>query len=99
MEDKVNHPSHYTWLKEKCGVEVIDIIRHLDFPTGSAVKYLLRAGRKEEYGMDAQSKYIEDLKKARWYIDDLIRNASKQMPYVPIEEDLEREYNHKDCEK
>lgn len=25
MVDNVNHPSHYTWLKDKCGVEVIDI--------------------------------------------------------------------------
>lgn len=28
MEDKVNHPSHYTWLKELCDVEVIDITRY-----------------------------------------------------------------------
>ena len=30
-DDKVNHPSHYTWLKDLCGIEVIDIIRHMDF--------------------------------------------------------------------
>ena len=28
MKDKVNHPSHYTWLKELCGIEVIDITRY-----------------------------------------------------------------------
>ena len=33
-EDMVNHPSHYTWLKEKCGIEVIDITRHMDFNLG-----------------------------------------------------------------
>ena len=43
-EDMVNHPSHYTWLKEKCGIEVIDITRHLDFDIGNDVKYLLMAG-------------------------------------------------------
>ena len=29
--DNVNHPPHYTWLKDKCGIEVIDITRHMDF--------------------------------------------------------------------
>ena len=23
--DNVNHPDHYTWLRDKCGIEVIDI--------------------------------------------------------------------------
>ena len=43
--DPVNHPPHYNWLKDKCGVEVIDIVRHLDFDTGNAIKYILRAGK------------------------------------------------------
>ena len=30
-DENVSHPSHYTWLKDKCGIEVIDIIRHLPF--------------------------------------------------------------------
>lgn len=72
-EDKVNHPSHYTWLKEKCGIEVIDITRHLDFDTGNAVKYLLRAGHKEEEGYSIEAKTIEDLKKAVFYINDRIK--------------------------
>ena len=29
--DRVNHPSHYTWLKDLCGIEVIDITRHMNF--------------------------------------------------------------------
>ncbi len=72
-EDKVNHPSHYTWLKEKCGIEVIDITRHLDFDTGNAVKYLLRAGHKSEEGMTDKEKTLEDFKKAAWYINDKIK--------------------------
>lgn len=72
-EDKVNHPSHYTWLKEKCGIEVIDITRWLDFDTGNAVKYLLRAGHKSEEGMTNREKTIQDLKKAVWYIHDRIK--------------------------
>lgn len=72
-EDKVNHPSHYTWLKDKCGIEVIDITRHLDFCTGNAVKYLLRAGHKEEGGYSSIDKAIEDLNKAIFYINDKIK--------------------------
>lgn len=72
-EDRVNHPSHYTWLKEKCGIEVIDITRWLDFDTGNAVKYLLRAGHKSEEGMTDKEKTIQDLKKAVWYIHDRIK--------------------------
>lgn len=72
-QDKVNHPSHYTWLKEKCGIEVIDITRHLDFDKGNAVKYLLRSGYKAEEGYTAKDKEIEDLKKAIWYINDKIK--------------------------
>ena len=37
-KDKVNHPSHYTWLKNLCGIEVIDITRHMGFNLGNVVK-------------------------------------------------------------
>lgn len=73
MEDTVNHPSHYTWLKEKCGIEVIDITRHLDFDKGNAIKYLLRAGYKKDSSLSNVEKEIEDLKKAIWYITDKIQ--------------------------
>lgn len=63
--DSVNHPNHYTWLKDKCGIEVIDITRHLDFDLGNALKYILRAGKKEDA--------IQDLEKAIWYIQDKIK--------------------------
>lgn len=72
MEDRVNHPSHYTWLKEYCGIEVIDITRHMNFDLGNAIKYILRSGHKEEAGMTDKQKEIEDLRKAIWYINDYI---------------------------
>ena len=72
-EDKVNHPGHYTWLKQLCGIEVIDITRHMDFDLGNVVKYVLRQGLKSEEGMSNKEKAIEDLKKARWYLDDKIK--------------------------
>ena len=86
-EDMVNHPSHYTWLKEKCGIEVIDITRHLDFDIGNAVKYLLRAGHKKDPSLSGNEKAIEDLEKAIFYINDKIamlkrkNNDKKQRTY------------------
>ena len=71
--DRVEHPSHYTWLKELCGIEVIDITRHMDFNLGNSIKYILRAGHKSEEGYSNKDKTIEDLKKAIWYINDEIK--------------------------
>jgi len=78
LEDKVNHPSHYTWLKELCGIEVIDITRHMDFDLGNAIKYILRCGHKEELGYSNKEKTIEDLRKAVFYINDKIEMLEKQ---------------------
>lgn len=68
--DSVNHPSHYTDGK----IEVIDFIedKNLDFHLGNAVKYISRAGKKDS------DKYLQDLKKARWYLDRKIANLEKQ---------------------
>lgn len=74
--DRVDHPSHYTWLKDKCGIEVIDITRHMDFCLGNAVKYILRAGRKKEASLTDTQKEIEDLRKAIWYINDRIEQLT-----------------------
>ena len=75
-DENVSHPSHYTWLKDKCGIEVIDITRHLDFDLGNAIKYILRAGRKpiinENLSDDFLRAAIQDLKKALFYINDKI---------------------------
>ena len=59
MNDPVNHPKHYT--EHPSGVECIEITEHMNFCVGNAIKYLWRAGLKGEQ--------IEDLRKARWYID------------------------------
>lgn len=58
--DPVNHPNHYTAYK---GIEVIQLTEMLNFCRGNAVKYIARAGLKDP------AKEIEDLKKARWYLD------------------------------
>ena len=80
-EDRVNHPSHYTWLKKLCGIEVIDITRHMNFNLGNVIKYVLRSGHKSEEGMSDKQKRIEDLKKAVFYLNDEINR---------IENDKER---------
>ncbi len=57
--DPVNYPTHYT--KHPSGVECIQITEHMNFTLGNAVKYIWRASLK--------GSQIEDLKKARWYLD------------------------------
>ena len=78
-EDRVNHPPHYTWLKDKCGIEVIDITRHMDFCLGNAIKYILRAGRKQDASLTDNQKEIEDLKKAIFYINDRIKQLEGEV--------------------
>lgn len=65
ISDPVNHPSHYT----QYPVEVIEITEQLNFLLGNVVKYVLRA--------DYKGKPLEDLKKARWYLDREISNREK----------------------
>lgn len=69
--DIVSHPPHYAdgWSN---GAEVIDITEHLSFCAGNIVKYVCRAGRKDP------DKYVEDLEKARWYLDREIARARRQ---------------------
>lgn len=59
--DLVDHPPHY---RADSVYETIKVIEawELGFNLGNAVKYISRAGRKHD-------DVIEDLKKARWYLD------------------------------
>lgn len=68
--DLVNHPKHYT--SDPSGVEAIEITRHRNFNIGNAIKYLWRAGLKEDPGKDILEKQVEDLRKAVFYINDEI---------------------------
>lgn len=78
IKEEVNHPNHYTWLKDKCGIEVIDITRHMDFCLGNAIKYILRAGHKEDAAMSRDEKTVQDLEKAIWYIKDVINQIKER---------------------
>ena len=67
MSDPVNHPPHYTG--HPSGVECITIVQHMGFCLGNVVKYVWRA--------DLKGNAVEDLEKARFYLDQEIarRNA------------------------
>ena len=80
--DHVNHPPHYNWLIDKCGIEVIDIARHLDFDLGNAIKYILRAGKKpiiSKENININKAAIQDLQKAIWYINDKIKMLENEI--------------------
>ena len=70
MDDNINHPNHYC----DGGIETIDFIeaKGLGYLLGNAVKYISRAGKKDP------TKYTEDLKKARWYIDREIQKSTSK---------------------
>lgn len=72
-QNMVEHPSHYSWLKKKCGVEPNDIMRYFDSNIGQVLKYCMRAGHKSELGMTDKEKQIEDLEKALFYLKDEIK--------------------------
>jgi hypothetical protein len=67
--DPVNHPKHYT--SHPSGVECITITEHMGFLLGNTMKYLWRAGLKP--GTDT----LQDLRKARWYLDRQITQLEK----------------------
>lgn len=68
--DQVNHPKYYT--SDPSGIECIDVTRHRNFNIGNAIKYLWRAGLKEDKDRKLIDKQVEDLNKAVWYLVDEI---------------------------
>lgn len=68
MAETVNHPPHY----KHGGLEAIDAIEAWDlgFCLGNTLKYICRAKHK--------GSELEDLKKARWYLDRYIAKLEKE---------------------
>ena len=79
MTEHVNHPSHY----QMGGIEVIDAIEAWGFGEGfnrgDAIKYIARAGRKNP------ETEIEDLQKAKWYIERELRRMRNEDENAPDE--------------
>lgn len=69
---KIEVPNSYTWFKESYGIDLSTILQDLPFNIACAIKYILRAGHKQEASMSNKEKEIEDLKKAIFYINDRI---------------------------
>lgn len=76
----MHHPTHYN--SHPSGIEVIEITQWMGFCLGNAVKYILRC--------DYKGNAIQDLEKARWYIDREIQirkqiaaTQTGQTPSVP----------------
>lgn len=69
MSESVNHPKHYT--SHPSSIECIEVTRHCNFNIGNAIKYLWRAGIKDD------QKHIEDLEKAVFYIKDEIKRLKE----------------------
>lgn len=65
--DPVNHPAHC--MAHPSGVECITIARHFSFNLGNVLKYIWRAAWK--------GATLQDLKKARWYLDDEIKQMEE----------------------
>ena len=87
--DRIN-PKYYK--EHPSGVECIDIARHYCFSIGNAIKYLWRAGLKQENGIDDTAKEIEDLNKAIWYIQDRIKQL-KEIQKQSVDEKETKEDN------
>jgi hypothetical protein len=65
--DIINRARHYN--VSPSGVECIEVIEHMNFCLGSAMKYIWRAGEKDGK--------LQDLQKARYYIDREIKRLTK----------------------
>ena len=75
MADVVNHPPHYNK-----GIETTKYIKSWDMNWNQAnvVKYVSRYNLKNKHDVNLQ---IQDLMKAKWYLEDLIKELEKQNPY------------------
>ncbi len=80
QHDAINHPAHYTVGK----VEVIDLVEEMDFCSGNAIKCIARHKLKHQ---DVGGQ-IEDLQKAKWYIDRLINRYAQQLQGVTEPEEV-----------
>ena len=67
VEDNVNHPTHYN--SHPSGIECIQVTEHMGFNIGNAIKYLWRA--------DLKGNALQDLDKAKWYINREIEKRLK----------------------
>ena len=66
--EAVDHPPHYN--AHPSGIECIDVVEHMGFNLGNAIKYIWRA--------DEKGKSLEDLRKAAWYVQREIEKRERE---------------------
>ena len=71
MADQIAHPSHYTQGKIECIKYIQD--KNFNFCLGNVIKYVTRAGLK------ADNSRLQDLEKARQYLDFEIAKERKKV--------------------
>lgn len=71
--EPVHHPSYYNYLPVEC----IDVVQHMPFCLGAAIKYVWRCGRKPYESAQ------QDLRKAIWYLHKHIELLDKQSKPAP----------------
>jgi hypothetical protein len=89
QHDSINRPAHYA---EGRQYEPIDVIAdwELNYHLGNTLKYISRAGRKQNQ--------LEDLKKARWYLDREISSLEPRVPFAVTYEDILEDQAHEASE-
>lgn len=73
MSENVSHPKHYN--NHASGIECIQVVEHMGFNLGNAIKYIWRCDDKHDA--------IEDLKKAEFYIRREIERREKEKFFKP----------------
>jgi hypothetical protein len=72
-KEQVNHPDHYGGKNNEYeAIKVIDAWE-LGFSLGNTIKYISRAGKK------GKNKELEDLLKAKWYLDHYIEQLKQKI--------------------
>lgn len=67
-KEQVNNPEHYN--KHPSGIECIDVAEHYGFNLGNTIKYIWRAGLKNDD--------LQDLEKAKWYLEREIKKRKNE---------------------
>lgn len=67
QDEIIERPKHYT--EHPSGIECITITEHMPFCLGNVIKYVWRAGLKGDR--------LQDLKKARWYLEREINRLER----------------------
>lgn len=83
--DTVDHPAYYGGADAP--IECIDVVENMNFCRGNAIKYLWRAGDKESE--------IDDLYKAKWYVEREIARLERRARNNPIDGSFVEPHNQR----